>query len=460
MHGDHHGVLRRRNLPCLTVWVLLSVAMTLGETETSTEVLHHLLPLDTEAGVVTARDALEVEVEVPIDCEKGPLACRQSRHFPRVISLHFDLEQTLVENGEVSRNRESRGTIHLALKVKEEDERRIWKQLRDRLSALGAASFSRTFAGLDQWLRSSYLADLCIEPCFACFEQTERVAVIKYSRELGKGPDGEDRVASSTVAGLPSDERTLPLCDDLAEATASAHPEAFRTVTMPLAVESVRVILETADNLPAEIYTAQLVPLPAAASAETYPAADGVTSYSRSTWFEETGEYESERAANGQVTMVRTAPGALSRHALRNLSWIGRWTVLRATEQLGEFPTSSTDSPASLTTVLLPTSPPRRLDKDRRPLPAEDDDQIVGLRFDADAFVSKIVQRLDERSQVAVDIIEEIAASRPAGLGPPAWILVICREDGTATYWLPPTAAPSPLTNADIFCSEADRQID
>jgi hypothetical protein len=147
--------------------------------------------------------------------------------------------------------------------------------------------------------------------------------------------------------------------------------------------------------------------------------------------------------------------------AVTGQRWIGRWTLSRATVTLGVSPTEEETRNSTLISVLLPTIPPERLDAEGEPrdVAVAPGDEALTISADVAAMIDDLATTLDERSELTLDAIEEALTSRPAGLGPPGWILVVCRDDGTAHFWLPPTPANSPLTNADLFCAEAHRQL-
>ena len=61
------------------------------------------------------------------------------------------------------------------------------------------------------------------------------------------------------------------------------------------------------------------------------------------------------------------------------------------------------------------------------------------------------------------DALEErlaLSLSLPAdGLGSGGWLAVVCRDDGSATYSVPPTKAVNRVTNADLFCGAFESRL-
>ena len=58
-----------------------------------------------------------------------------------------------------------------------------------------------------------------------------------------------------------------------------------------------------------------------------------------------------------------------------------------------------------------------------------------------------------------MDRIEALVRRPGVGLKTEGWLVVLCREDGSATYFLPPTKAFNRVTNAAFFCGALEARL-
>jgi len=66
---------------------------------------------------------------------------------------------------------------------------------------------------------------------------------------------------------------------------------------------------------------------------------------------------------------------------------------------------------------------------------------------------------LDRHSGSHLERIEELMRRPPVGLRSEGWMIVLCREDGSATYFLPPTKAFHRVSNAAFFCGALEARL-
>ena len=74
-------------------------------------------------------------------------------------------------------------------------------------------------------------------------------------------------------------------------------------------------------------------------------------------------------------------------------------------------------------------------------------------------YLDAFVEHLDRHDGPPEELIEELVSRPPAGLVSDAWLSVLCHEDGSATYYIPPTKAHHDVLNADLFCSAVESHL-
>ena len=162
---------------------------------------------------------------------------------------------------------------------------------------------------------------------------------------------------------------------------------------------------------------------------------------------------------DGAKRTAVTVPAELPPAAVTRGAWLSRFTLETVERRFGPLPTEELLDRSALLVALLPTFPAVPVDDSDRPQPAARR-ETYAIRFDPQAFLETVAQRLDRQAAVDAATVEEAVTLRPAGLESEGWVLVVCRPDGTADYGLPPTRARSRLTNADLFCAAADARVE
>ena len=96
-----------------------------------------------------------------------------------------------------------------------------------------------------------------------------------------------------------------------------------------------------------------------------------------------------------------------------------------------------------------------------RPLPVPETSVIrrVPAAIDRPAFLDALVDRLDRYHGPVSERIEDLVTRPEVGLESDGWIAVLCREDGSAVYHLPPTEVRQRVTNADLFFAALESRL-
>jgi hypothetical protein len=167
------------------------------------------------------------------------------------------------------------------------------------------------------------------------------------------------------------------------------------------------------------------------------------------------GVLTADRTTDGTKTIARMPPAKLPPAVAGENAWHARFEMQTFERHLGPLPENRLLERWSLTASLLPTLPPRDLDR-------PSDLQPVGsyaVRLDDGALFEAIARTIDFRAEVTPDVLADRLSSRIEGLGPTGWILVICMTDGSATWGFPQVGVQVELRNGDRFCSAVESYL-
>jgi hypothetical protein len=149
-------------------------------------------------------------------------------------------------------------------------------------------------------------------------------------------------------------------------------------------------------------------------------------------------------------------------------AWLHRWTIETIERQLGPEPDSRVVGRKFLQVAYVATVPATVADPFEEMVvstpfefpEARDTTPHVPPRVDRAAFLDEMVGRLDRHHGPPSELLEELVTRPEAGLESDAWISVLCREDGSATYYLPPTQAHHRVLNPDLFCAAVESGLE
>lgn len=423
----------------------------LGLLLAATVVFERVQPVEVRTGVVRLCTVQAPLLEVPDLATRPPReeAGREER-FSRLYSMDFALEQ----RGHDGADKEDRGALLLAVRADADDLLGLDEKLRSLLTSLGPDSLSRPLAGIQE-ASADFLgvAEISTEPSWACSRRGGPGSVgstIVYHRQTEKGPDGVRRVVGTSSSSSSAEDQARRLCASFAQATRGCVAEELRTLPSPRAVHELRVEVEAATTLPSQVRREDLIALPDGAQVSktrapgTFSGGSASADQSRGTYVDREVEWT-----------VTTAPASLPLELLARGAHVSRWSVRERERRLGAHPSDEVHTVAVRTVAFIPVAPAA--------FPDEPPPSTLPVEFSADQLRDDVAEALDAASQVDGALLEAALRGEPVQgpqwLQSEGWMTVLCREDGTAWFGLPPTAARSPVTNAAVFCAAMERML-
>ncbi len=433
-----------------TAWLLVLLAVTPTAAE---EVYRRVMPTDITTGVVHLREAFGVRVEVPAPCEDGGWQCSEQRVMPTVYQIDFIEERRAGDGGGPRLETEERGTVLMALDMEAADAQDYDDLLRRVLSGLSARAFRQPFAGrIDRApFDGASIATRSRMPSWLCLDG--RTAVVFSRRPLPPAADEEQAFAGSST-GLSREEIVVPLCEQLTAATATAPVQTLRTMPVPGAVVEESVAVVRVDRLQVEPDADEVLAFPEGVGVVRRPAPGAMGGESRH------GDsrgcvVKASFVRDEQELRARAAPVDLPVFLLDENAWIAHWELRRTIRRLGVAPESDERTVTRLAMALIPTEPPRSAAQE--PGAEGEIGQVV---LDDDLLVGAVGERLDQVASLDRQTLYEAITDRPQGLVSPGWLLLLCGEEGSAEYFLPPTGAHCRVTNAVDVCTALERALD
>ena len=418
----------------------------LGLLLAATVVFERVQPLEVRTGVVHLCTVQAPLLDVP---DPKGTAWRENR-FARLYTLDFVLEA----HGRDRSAREDRGALLLALRAETGDLTALDDKLRSLLQSLGPDAFGLPLAGIQEGSPGFLgLAEISTEPSWACSRRGgpgSNGSTTVYHRQTETGSDGQVRVLGTSSASSSNEEQARRVCGSFVQAAQGCAAEEIRTLPSPRELHEIRVEVEEASTLPREMRRQDILPLPEGVEV-TKKRAPG-------TW---SGDASSPDRARGTYTdrevewSVTTAPASLPLELLARGAHVSRWTVRERERRLGFAPTDEVHTTAVRTVAFFPIAPAS--------FPDDPPSPTLPVEFSAEQLRDDVAQALDAASQVDGALLEAALRGEPV-MGPQwlrseGWMTVVCRDDGTAWYGLPPTAARSSVTNSQIFCAAMERML-
>lgn len=433
------------------------------------ELYRRAIVLEDAVGRVEIRDAYGVRLTVLDECDADPRGCPETRVYDSVLRLDFAFERRERTEEDFRRSGTPQGTILLALSAAADDLERIRDELESAVRRLSAEAFVEPLAGFRPTkapFDAPTISSRSVRPSWACFRLGDRVAAIRFQREVRKGPGGPEIVSMSAhTYGEPP----TPVCDEMASATDSAFPRAVETLPSPR-----RLVEVTVDHR-------DLARLDADPSAAPAKRPEGVRVFKRPSPKGEPGEASSAPVEGGLPYAQRdlgdgwrfdayAEPAAMPVEALDRAAWLHGFTIRTVERRLGPHPADRLVEEKRLGVAYLATVPPEIAEGgpdtgssvgagDPRIPTAGEAAAASPASVDRAAHLEALVSGLDRHGGPPDQVLEELVRIPSAGLRSEGWISVVCRQDGTATYFLPPTRAHNRVTNAARFCAALEARL-
>ncbi len=469
------GPLQRVSLPrartlgrvALSAWLAAFGAAPAGRTA---ELYRRAIVLEDAVGRVEIRDAYGVRLTVLDECEADPRGCRETRVYDAVLRLDFALERRERGEQEVARSGGPQSTILLALSATAEDIERIRDELEAAVRRLSAEAFAEPFSG---WrptkapFDAETISSRSLRPSWACFRSGDRVVAARFQQEVRQGPRGPEVVGMDVRS---FSEPPTPLCDEMASATDSSMPRAVETLPSPRRLLEITVDHRDAVRLDPG-HPEALAKLPEGVRVSKRRMPKGVTGEASGDPAEGGLPYAQRALGDGWRFDAHAEAASMPVEALDRGAWLHDWTIRTVERRLGPNPSDRLVEEMRLGVAYLATVPPEIVEgaADRSSSSGARDPETLQIArgvpatnaaaVDRAAYLEAFVSGLDRQQRPPHEVLEELVRIPAAGLRSEGWISVLCRQDGTATYFLLPTKAHNRVTNAERFCAALEARL-
>jgi len=389
--------------------------------------------LEASAGVVELRERAVARLELPQPhCDGGSFRCSDVVIYGQALSLTFRQEIDRTEPGG-TRRREivERGRLLVAIDLDFEDTFRLEEALTEHLAALSAPAFEEPFACMGFLRRPFELAlfERSEQPVWVCRTDGEGVAAdILVATERGVTTFGRD--------GRTAEEG----CAAIAEATASGETQLFRTPVLARSVRRQEIRLRTRSTTTGAYWSDALASLPPGLEYGKRALGGGRTG---SILDRKGGLFIGREGRFGGVERSLRA-GPVSFDLIGWPMWAARWEFRTAIERFGVAPELKETGRASVLVAVVPIRDP-----------------LMGEEIAVDTPVSIPEEDLVERAREAFSAaafpaprdVESVLAT--PGLWPAAgdWLVIVCRDDGSARYAVAPFPPEATVSNRTEVCS-------
>jgi hypothetical protein len=404
--------------------------------------------LYTRADIVTAatgeaslRRAYTRQMELPSEtCAGGPFTCATDRLYGQVYMLAF-FEETVSRgaDGKAMLDRRERGRLTLALDLSKEAENRFEDAVLAHLEQLGVAAFARPWASmrfLDEPLGQRSLRQSAA-PVWVC---TELDGAYGYDLLVIEGDKGERSYSGSGDAAKSA-------CRAIEGAVKDAEPTLFRTIPDIRAQLRQDVRLASFSNLDGLTWANRLVTVPGGATFKKLVlGGDRKTGAVRD--FKD-GVFVGNEGRYGAVARDARLPRANLELAEVPM-WVTRWTFDATRERFGKDPRTERDPRVSFLVAVAPVSDPL-MDKVER--------ARIELFVPEHRVIAAAIARLAESATLGPSSIVDALTDPTIWPSSGDWMIVTCRDDGSARYGLAPFADAAEVANPRDACAAIRRQI-
>jgi hypothetical protein len=444
------------------VWkILLTVAAvsTIPSASGAAEVYRRATILEDLIGKVHVRSAYGVRLTVLSSCESDPGGCNEEQVYDEIVRLDFISERRRLVGDEIIRTEEHVGTIHAALAFSQDNLATFRMDLRNQLQRLSSQAFVQAFAGWRPGITpfDSTIAMRSERPTWVCFDSRKLSAVTRFDRKMQEGG------GRSTGMGTYHEPPT-PVCDEMATATEDLHADVVETLAVPRLLREITVYHEDVvqiDSRSSEF----LAQRPDGIKFIRQRVAEGSTGESGGS--DGTGSF-AMHVAGGLRYYAYAVPAPMPIEALGRNAWLHRWVIETVERRLGPEPTNQLTGQIVLQAAYLATVPAAVIESDQKEIVLRVPFEVPSARevlpngpaeIDRRAFLDTLVNRLDRYQGQPHELLEQLLARPEAGLESGAWISVLCHENGSATYYLPPTKAHHRVLNNDLFCGAVESEL-
>jgi hypothetical protein len=393
------------------------------------------------AGEVVLRRAYTRQLELPSEsCEGGPFTCATHRLYGQVYSLAF-FEETYSRrpDGGAGIERKPRGRLLIAFNLSKRDEDDFEDGLTARLGILSVAEFDRPQAGLG-WMEpplTSTTIEKSADHAWVCTENDNAfgcdVMVVKgLTERSSSGVSAE----SASKAGRA-----------IAAAVADVEPTTLRTIPDVRSQTRWEVTLASASALAGATWASDLVTVPKGVKFEKKALKkDEMTGGLRDV---HDGTYVGHEGRFGDVEREVHLPRASLDLAGRPM-WVARWAFTETRDRFGADPKSEKGPTVSILVGLAPLADPLM-----EPLERSKTEIVVP----EERIALAAVIRFGRNATLDPSLVAEALADPEIWPARGDWIVVTCRDDGSARYGISPFADAAEVGNPREACAAIRRLI-
>lgn len=435
---------------------LLIAVLQLPLPSEAAELYRRAVVLEDRVGRINVRRAYGIHLTVLTDCESDRRGCPAERVYDEVVQIEFIAERREVVHDEIARAESPMGTIGMALAFSDGDLELFRTEMDGRLRRLSAEAFVEPFAGWKPMQAPfdletlSYRSELST---WACFNYKELSAVARL----------DAKSSGHTYSKPPT-----PLCDEMARAVAGAAPQVIETLPAPKRLLESIVYHDDVSRFDGSDQTAR-TKRPEGVRLQKREFMKGISAEAAST-LEGGVDYSSLGTGDGWHFDGFAPATAFPIEAVDQQAWLHHWAIESIDRRFGTRPQDSLVNRTILLTVYLATIPPARIVvqdelknvNSSEPLPFREvqESPVAGpVKIDREKFLEKIAKRLDHYHGSPQELLEQLVARPEAGLESEGWISVLCRDDGSATYYVLPTKAHNRVINAELFCGALESRL-
>jgi hypothetical protein len=393
-------------------------------------------------GEVSLRRAYTRQIELPSEtCEGGALTCVVDRAYGQVYALGF-VEETVSRgtDGKAIVDRRERGRLTIALDLPKAAETRLEDALVAHVGQLGAAEFARPRAGMSS-SEEPLGIDILLQSAAPAWVCTELDGAYAYDL-LSKGEHGDFRSHSR------DGDDAKKACRAIEDAAQSVEPTSFRTMPDTRAQLRQEVRLSSFSTLKGLTWSTRLVPIPAGATFKKGSlSGDRKTGSIRDS---RDGVFRGHEGLHGGVERDARLPRA-SLDLAGVPMWVTRWRFDAIHERYGEEPKSERDATVSLLVALAPFADPLMSELDR---------SRTDLFVPEESLVTAVMARFVRSAAVGPSGVADALADPGIWPSHGEWIVVTCRDDGSARYGITPFAEAAEVANPREACAAVRRGLE
>ena len=393
-------------------------------------------------GEATLRRVYAQQLELPSAfCDAAPFSCVKRQHYGQVYSVEFAQEVvTRGADGTASVDRRERGRVTIAVSLPKEQEDRFEGALRAFLQGLGAAEYADPWAGIR--FSAEPLDQPSLEwstaPAWVCHQLD---GVYRFDLQIN-----DDERAWRTYARAGSDAEKA--CRTLTEAVGDSEPDSIRTLPAIHSQVLREVRLVSSSTLGGLTWADRLASIPDGATfKKARLEGDRRTGAIRDG---HDGVFRGHEGRYGGVERDVRLPRAsldLTEHPM----WVTRWTFDSLRQQFGDAPSSERDPSVWLDVAVVPISDPLMDGLER---------SEIELSVPEDRVIAAALARLIDGAQPGPALLREALADPEIWPSRGDWLVVACRDDGSARYGLAPFAEAAEVTNPREACAAIRRVIE